>query len=43
MHATNKNKEILILGKGQTKRLDNTSLTAEAECSSNFSRLERKF
>ena len=36
MHANNKNKDILILGKGQTKGLDNTSLTAEAEYSINF-------
>ena len=27
------NKDILILGKGQTKGLDNTSLTAEVEYS----------
>ena len=27
--ANNKNKKIFVLGKGQTKRLDNASLTAE--------------
>ena len=43
VHANSKNKDILILGKGQTKRLDKTSLTAEAEYSINFSRSERKF
>ena len=43
VHANNKNKDILILGKGGTKRLDNTSLTAEAEYSTNFSRSENFF
>ena len=43
LHANNKNKNILILGKGQTKGLDNTSLTAEAKYSNNFSRSDRKF
>ena len=43
VHANNKNKDILILGKGQAKGLDNTSLTAEAEYFINFSRSERKF
>ena len=43
VHANNKNKDILIIGKGLTKGLDNTSLTAEAENSINFSRSERKF
>ena len=43
LHANNKNKNILILVKGQTKGLDNTSLTAEAKYSINFSRSDRKF
>ena len=43
VHANNKNKDILILGKGQTKGLDNISLTAEAEYSINFSWSEREF
>ena len=30
VHANNKNKDILIPGKGQTKGLDNPSLTVEA-------------
>ena len=38
-----KNKDILIIGKGQTKRLDNILLATEAEYSVTFSRLERKF
>ena len=29
VRANNKSKDILILGKGQTKGLDNASLTAE--------------
>ena len=43
LHANNKNKDILILGKGQTKGLDNTSLTAEAQYFINFSGLEKFF
>ena len=42
-HIDNKNKNILILGKGPTEGLDNTALTAEAEYSINFSRSQRKF
>ena len=43
VHANNKNKNILIFGKRQTKGLDNTSLTTEAGYSINFSRSEREF
>ena len=43
VHANNKNNNILILDKGRTQGLDNTTLTAEAEYSINFSRSERKF
>ena len=43
VHANNKSKDILILSKGRTKELGNTSLTAEAEYSVTFSRSERKF
>ena len=42
VHADNKNKYILILGKGQTQGSDNTTLAAEAEYSINFSRSEKK-
>ena len=42
-HANKKNKDILILGKGERKGLDNTILTAEAEYSINLSRSQRKF
>ena len=34
----NKGKDILILSEGQTQGLDNTTLTAEAKYSINFSR-----
>ena len=43
VQANNKNKDILILGKGQIKRLDNATLTAEAEYFINFSRSQMKF
>ena len=43
VHANNKNKNILILGKGEAKELDNTTLTAEVEYSINFARSQRKF
>ena len=37
VHADNSKKAILILGKGPTQGLDNTTLTAEQEFSINFS------
>ena len=43
VHIDNKNKDILILGKGLTQGLDDTTLTAEAQYSINFSRSSRKF
>ena len=36
-------KDILILGKGPTEALDDTTMTAEAQYLINFSRLQRKF
>ena len=39
----NKGKDILILGEGRTQGLDDTTLTAEAKYSINFSRSQRKF
>ena len=42
MHTNNENKDILILGKRQTKGLHNTTLTAEVEYYFNFSRSQRK-
>ena len=38
VHANDKNKDILIFGKGEAKRLDNTTLTTEEEYSISFSR-----
>ena len=40
VYADNKNKDVLILGKGRTQGLDNTTLTAETEYSQ---RSQRKF
>ena len=38
VYIDNKNKDILILGKGPTQGLDDATLTAEAQYSINFSR-----
>ena len=43
MDANNENKDIFIFGKGRTQGLDNTTLTAEAEDSINFSRSQKTF
>ena len=43
VHIDNKNKYILILGKGPTQGLDKTTLTPETEYSITFSRSQRKF
>ena len=43
VHTNNKNKNILILGKGPTQGIDDTTITAEAEYSINLSRSNRKF
>ena len=43
MHHDNKGKCILILGKGPTQGLNDTTLTAEVQYSINFSRSNRKF
>ena len=42
-HVNDKNKYILIFGKGTTQGLDNSLLTVQVEYSINFSRSERKF
>ena len=39
MHTDNKNKDILILGKGPTQGLGDTTLTAEAKYSVNFTKV----
>ena len=43
MHIDNKNKDILILGEGPIQGLDDTTLTAEAKYSINFSTSNKKF
>ena len=43
VHIDNENKDFLILSKGSTQGLDNTTLTANAEYSINFSRSQVKF
>ena len=43
MHIDNKKKVILILCIGPTRGLNNTRLSAEAQCSINFSRSNRNF
>ena len=42
-HIDNKKKDILILGKGQTDGLNDTTLTAENEYSINFTDQRNKF
>ena len=43
MNTNNKSKDILILGKRHKQGSDNTTLTAEAEYSINFSISQRNF
>ena len=43
VYIDNKEKNILALGKGLTQGLEDTTTTAEAEYSINFSRSQRKF
>ena len=43
VHIDNKEKDILILGKGPTQGSNDTTLTAEAQCSTNFSRSNKIF
>ena len=42
-HVDNKKKDILILGKGSTEGLDDTTLTPENKCLINFAAARRKF
>ena len=42
VHIDNKKKDILILGMGPRQGLDDTTLTAEAQYSTNFSRSNKK-
>ena len=43
VHVDNKGKDILILGKGPTQRLDDTTLTAEAKYPINFTQSGKRF
>ena len=43
LYVDNKKKAIIILGKGSTQGLDDTTLTAEAQYSITFSRSNTKF
>ena len=43
VHSDNKGKDILILGKGPAQGSDDTTLSAEAQYSVNFSRSNRTF
>ena len=43
VHIDKKNKDTLILGKGPTQGLDDTTLTADAKYSINFLRSNKKF
>ena len=43
VHIDDNKKDILILGKGPTQGLDDTTLIAEAQYSINFSRSNRKY
>ena len=43
VHNDNKNKDILVLAKGRTDVIDETTLTAEKEYSINFTNQQKKF
>ena len=43
MRIDNKEKDILIIGKGPTQGLDDTTLTTEAKCHFNFTQLQKRF
>ena len=43
VHIDNKKKDILVLGKNPMQELDDTTLTAEAEYSINFTEQRKKF
>ena len=43
VHIDNKNKDILILGKGPTQVLDDTTLTAEVKYPINFTQSKKKY
>ena len=43
LHVDNNRKDILILGEGRTRGLDDTALLAEAKYPINFTLLSRRF
>ena len=43
MHVDNKNRNISVLVEDSTQRLDNTTITAEAKYSINFTKSGRRF
>ena len=43
VHVNNKGKDILILGEGPTQELDDTTLTAEAKYSINFTQSGKRY
>ena len=43
VYVDNKGKDILFLGEGSTKRLDDTSLTTEAKYPINFTQSRKRF
>ena len=43
VHINNKNKDNLIVGRGPTQGLDDTTLTAEAKCPINFTQPRKRF
>ena len=43
VHVNNKKKDILILGKGPTQRLDGTTLTVERNYFINFTEITKKY
>ena len=43
VHIDNRKKNILILGKGPTQRLDDITMTAEKEYATNFSEQQKEF
>ena len=43
VHINNKNKDNLIVGRGPTQGLDDTTLTAEGKCPINFTQPRKRF
>ena len=43
VHIDNKGKDILIIGKGTTKGLNNIMLTTETQCPINFTQSNKRF